>query len=98
MPRYAMVNDEKGFVANVVMWSGDEADWIPPEGHSMVNVEEIPCGPGYTYEGGEFIPPPDGQPGTSAQALIAEAEAAHLAAQPAADEEFKGVPAEEPSS
>jgi hypothetical protein len=64
MARYAMVHEATGFVVNVVEWDGDTATWQPPAGHMMVLDEPPSAGPGYTYDGEKFIPPPGGQPGT----------------------------------
>ena len=66
MARYAQVHTASGFVANVIEWSGDEAEWMPPEGYEMVEDSEGKAGPGFMYVDGEFVPPPGGQPGTGA--------------------------------
>jgi hypothetical protein len=58
MSRFAMV-DAAGFVVNVIAWDGNEQTWRPPEGHTMVGLEEdAPVGPGWSYEDGEFTAPP----------------------------------------
>jgi len=66
MARYAMVDDSSGIVVNVIEWSGNEADWIPPIGYTMVEDTKGEAGPGYSYDGTSFTPPPGGEPGTAA--------------------------------
>jgi hypothetical protein len=61
MARYAMVHSQFHYVANVIEWDGDEATWQPPAGYTMVEDPDSKAGPGYTYENGEFIPPPGGE-------------------------------------
>jgi hypothetical protein len=60
MKRYAIV-DSNNTVHNVIVW--DEASqWSPPEGMTMVNVEEVRCDIGWKYENEVFIdptPPPE---------------------------------------
>jgi hypothetical protein len=52
MKRYAIVNSN-GFVDNIILW--DEAtQWSPPEGSTMVKVEEILCDIGWKYENEAF--------------------------------------------
>lgn len=48
------------YVANVIEWDGDTATWMPPPGYTMVGDPENKAGPGFTYEDGEFNPPPGG--------------------------------------
>jgi hypothetical protein len=64
MARYAMVQDASGIVVNVIEWDGDTATWQPPAGYTMVEDTESKAGPGYSYAGGQFVPPPGGNPGT----------------------------------
>lgn len=57
MKKYAVI-DPNGVVNNVILW--DEASsWQPPEGHSIVKVEELFCDIGWKYENGEFVKPPE---------------------------------------
>lgn len=56
MKRHAVI-DSEGNVVNVVLWDGASM-WRPPEGHTLVEVEETPCGPGWTYADGVFTEPP----------------------------------------
>lgn len=54
-----------GVIENVCLWDGvvrsDEnpSAWEPPEGATMVNVENIFCGPGWLYDGTNFTAPPE---------------------------------------
>jgi len=66
MARYAMVQDSSQIVVNVIEWSGNESDWIPPVGYTMVEDTKGEAGPGYSYDGTTFTPPPGGEPGTAA--------------------------------
>jgi hypothetical protein len=52
--RYLLMSGNR--VANVVVWDG-ETDWVAPNG---VNVLVAPdgVGPGWTYDDGQFTPPP----------------------------------------
>jgi len=52
--RYAQIID--GTVVNVIVSDG-EAD-LGLEGE-LVNVDDTPCGPGWSYVDGEFIAPPE---------------------------------------
>jgi hypothetical protein len=61
MARYAQVHSQYHYVANVIEWDGDEATWKPPAGYTMVEDVNGEAGPGFTYENGEFIPPPGGE-------------------------------------
>lgn len=65
MARYAMIDDASGIVVNVIEWDGDEAKWAPPEGYTMVEDTENKAGPGFSYDGETFIPPPGGTPGVN---------------------------------
>jgi hypothetical protein len=58
MARYAMVQDASGVVVNVIEWDGNTETWQPPAGHTMVLDEPPSAGPGATYDGEKFIPPP----------------------------------------
>lgn len=58
--RYAMVHSQHKYVANVIEWDGNEETWKPPTGFEMVEDTDSKAGPGFTYEGGEFVPPPGG--------------------------------------
>lgn len=63
MARYAQVEDNSQIVVNVVEWNGDVETWAPPAGHTMVEDPDGQAGPGFSYVGGEFVPPPGGVPG-----------------------------------
>lgn len=69
MPLYAMVNTAHQFVADMIEWDGTTDYWIPPAAHTMVLAEDKYCSPGFTYNGTDFVPPPQGQDG----ALVAAA-------------------------
>lgn len=56
--RYAMIRG--GVVENVVLWDG-ETDWNPGADWTVTDCPSE-VGPGWTYEGGEFIPPPIVEP------------------------------------
>lgn len=55
MKRYAVI-DPEGTVANVIIWD-EVSPWEPPEGHSLVNVEEIFCDIGWKHNNGVFTKP-----------------------------------------
>jgi hypothetical protein len=63
-----MVHHLSGFVANVIEWDGDTANWQPPDGYDMVEDTQGQAGPGFQYDKdtSSFTPPPGGQPGTGA--------------------------------
>lgn len=63
MARYAMVQDASGIVVNVIEWDGDEATWQAPAGYTMIADPDGEAGPGFSYDGHEFVPPPGGVPG-----------------------------------
>lgn len=60
MARYAVV-DAAGLVVNAVVWDGVEP-WEPPDGTTAVEDPADMVGPGWTYAGGEFTPPPEPPP------------------------------------
>ena len=64
MARYAMVDNASGIVVNVIEWDGNEANWKAPSGYTMVEDVNNEAGPGFTYDGTAFAPPPGGEPGT----------------------------------
>jgi hypothetical protein len=68
MKRYAIVNSN-GIVDNIILW--DEASqWSPPEGMTMVKLEDVLCDMGWKYENEVFTdpnPPTDPTPDTSAE-------------------------------
>jgi hypothetical protein len=62
MKRYALI-DTDGIVKNVIIW--DEASqWSPPEGHTMVKVDDVMCDIGWKYENETFTMPPVEEPPT----------------------------------
>lgn len=60
--RWAIVIN--GVVENVCLWDGIEFSaenptaWRPPEGATMINVQNTFCGPGWLWDGVQFSPPP----------------------------------------
>lgn len=52
MYRYAVVNAE-AIVENIVVWDGASA-WSPPEGRSLVKVDNLVCNIGWKHENGTF--------------------------------------------
>lgn len=70
MTLYAMVNTAKAFVADMVDWDGTNEFWIPPAGHSMILAEGRYCSQGFTWNGTDFVPPPQGANGTQTAAQL----------------------------
>lgn len=55
MQRYALINNQN-IIDNIVSWDG-ESNWTPPENMTCVNVENIFCDIGWTYNGSVFTAP-----------------------------------------
>ncbi|HGK7507589.1 TPA: hypothetical protein ACJ569_003549 [Kluyvera cryocrescens] len=55
MSIYAIVTDGK--VVNTIEWDGT-SEYKPETGELVVIPEEVSTGVGWTYDGGDFIPPP----------------------------------------
>ena len=55
MQSYALINNQN-IVENVVVWDG-ASNWVPPENTTCVNIENLECGIGWTYNGSTFIKP-----------------------------------------
>jgi hypothetical protein len=55
MYKYALINNQN-IVQNVVSWDGSDS-WQPPENMTCVNVENIECGIGWSYDGSVFTEP-----------------------------------------
>jgi hypothetical protein len=55
MQRYALINSQN-IVENIVSWDG-VSEWTPPENMICLNVENISCDIGSTYNGSIFIKP-----------------------------------------
>jgi hypothetical protein len=54
--RYTHINTD-GLVVNVSLWDG-VTEYDPGKEISLVKVpDDLPCGPGWSYVDGEFIPP-----------------------------------------
>lgn len=57
MPKYALV-DPNNVVINIIVWD-ESSDWRPPEGHIIVNAEEVFCDIGWHHKDGAFEKPPE---------------------------------------
>jgi hypothetical protein len=56
MNSYAIV--ENGVVVNVVLWDG-VVEWTPPASAIVHQLQDgVSCGPGYTFDGTNFVGPP----------------------------------------
>lgn len=62
MHKYALVNNQN-VVENIILWDG-EAEWAPPEGMQLVNVENVDAGIGWKYENNVFVDPNQTQQST----------------------------------
>ena len=56
MKKYAIVNSEN-IVENVILWDGS-SDWVAPQGKTLIDVENVKCGIGWTHSNGTFSEPP----------------------------------------
>jgi hypothetical protein len=65
MARYAMIQTASKIVVNVIEWDGNTATWKVPTGYEMIEDSKGEAGPGFTWNGTTFTPPPGGVvPGT----------------------------------
>ena len=55
MYKYALINNQN-IVENVISWDG-ESNWTPPENMTCLNVENVECGIGWSYDGSVFTEP-----------------------------------------
>jgi len=55
MQRYALINN-LNIVENIISWDGI-SEWTSPINIICLNVENIECGIGWTYNGTTFIQP-----------------------------------------
>ena len=55
MNKYALINNQN-IVDNIVIWDGSDS-WQPPQTMTCINVENIECGIGWTYDGSVFTAP-----------------------------------------
>jgi hypothetical protein len=39
--KWALINEQGGWLENIVVWDGDASKWQPPAGTRAVRVEEI---------------------------------------------------------
>ena len=57
--RYAQVHQATGFVVNVILWDPiDQPSVQPPDGYDFIEDVEGKAGPGFSYDGTTFNPPP----------------------------------------
>lgn len=55
MNKYALINNQN-IVDNIVLWDGSDS-WQPPQTMICINVENIECSIGWTYDGSVFTAP-----------------------------------------
>ena len=55
MNKYALINNQN-IVDNIVLWDGSDS-WQSPEDMICINVKDIECGIGWTYDGNVFTAP-----------------------------------------
>lgn len=41
MDTWAIINNIGNYIENIVVWNGDETEWIPPNGTSAVKMEDV---------------------------------------------------------
>ena len=68
MSDYALVNNTKNKVENIIHWDG-VLPWESPEGYTLVNIVGKEVGINFTYVDGEFIQPEEKPKNTSAPTL-----------------------------
>jgi len=57
--RYAQVHEASGFVVNVILWDPvDQPDVRAPDGYTFIEDVDGKAGPGFSYDGTTFLPPP----------------------------------------
>jgi len=55
MYKYALINNQN-IVDNIILWDGVDS-WQPPENMTCINVENIVCSIGWSYDGSVFTKP-----------------------------------------
>jgi hypothetical protein len=55
MYKYALINNQN-IVDNIILWDGGDS-WQPPENMTCINVENIVCSIGWSYDGSVFTKP-----------------------------------------
>ena len=55
MNKYALINNQN-IVDNIVLWDGGDS-WQPPQTMACINVENIECSIGWSYDGSVFTAP-----------------------------------------
>jgi hypothetical protein len=57
--KYAVVDEATKVVVNMIVWDG-VTPYNPPQGTTLVNVTDTPCGMGWIEQpDGTFAPPPE---------------------------------------
>lgn len=56
----AALIDSTGYVANVIVW--DDTCTAPDDMTAYVVEDDVLVAPGYTFQDGEFFPPPEPEP------------------------------------
>jgi len=55
--KYALINAD-GLVVNAIVWDG-QTDYTAPDGLAVVAIPDgVGAGPGWTYDGANWIAPP----------------------------------------
>lgn len=62
MARWLIYETLTGRVTNSVIWSGDTAEWSPPEGHKAVRSDIGQIGQTYDERANRFTDPPAVEP------------------------------------
>jgi hypothetical protein len=55
MYKYAIINNQN-IVDNIIVWDGGDL-WQPPENMTCINIENIECSIGWSYDGTSFTAP-----------------------------------------
>lgn len=50
---YALYQISDGLVIDKII---ADSSYIPPEGYSIINIDNIPCDIGWIFNGNEFLP------------------------------------------
>jgi hypothetical protein len=48
MSNYAVIDELSNICDNVIVWDG-QAQWSPPAGHYVVNIDDVEAGIGWAY-------------------------------------------------
>ncbi len=55
--RYAIIDESTGRVTSVIVATSSFIEHLAAQGMLAINVDEIPCGPGWTFTDEGFVPP-----------------------------------------